>query len=230
MNIVKNEQLIQRNARLSGILTIVSLVILGAGMYLTFTRPELINWSIIALLVGFLLSQMGIYLTNRWGRKPRPDEMLDAALKGLNKQYTIYHYVLPAAHVLIGPAGIWVLIPKHQRGTITYSKNRWRQRGGGLLFAYLKMFAQEGLGRPDLEIDAETEGMQKFLKKQLPEMELPPIQAALVFFHPDVELQVDEAPVPALHAKKLKDFIRKMSKERSLSPEVVETVQNAIEA
>ena len=57
----------------------------------------------------------------------------------------------PTAHLLVGPVGVWVLMPRHQAGRITYdeNKNRWRQKGGNF---YLKIFAQENLGRPDLEI------------------------------------------------------------------------------
>jgi len=229
MQIVKNENLITRNARISSIVTLVSLVVLGVGMYITFTRPDLINLSIIALLLGFLLSQVGIFLTNRWGRKPRPDQMLDSALKGLDKHYALYHYQAPPAHVLVGPAGVWVINTKHQRGTITYQKNRWRQKGGGFFFAYLKAFAQEGIGRPDLEIESDIEGLEKYLRKRLPALELPPIQAVLVFFHPEVELQVDGAPAPTLPANKLKDFIRKVAKGKSLNPEIAQAIQGALE-
>ncbi len=229
MKIIKNEKLINRNARISSIITLTSLVILGWGMYITFREPEKINLSIIALLVGFLLSQVGIYLTNRWGRKPRPDQMLDAALKGLDKNYGIFHYQAPPAHVLVGPAGIWIINSKHQRGTITYQKNRWRQKGGGLLYAYLKAFAQEGIGRPDLEIESDVERLEKFLRKRLPELELPPVKAMLVFFHPDVVLEVENAPHPTLHSKKLKDFIRKDAKNKPLNTEISNQIQAVLE-
>jgi hypothetical protein len=229
MKIYKNEKKIQRNARIGSSVTLVALVTLGAGMYITFARPELFNLSILALLVGFILSQVGIYFTNRWGRKPRPDEMIDQALKGLDSHYSLYHYQTPAAHVLVGPAGIWTLIPKHQRGTITYSKNRWRQKGGGLLQVYLRMFAQEGIGRPELEIENDIERLEKFFKKKFPELEIPSIKSALVFFHPEVEIDVEDAPTPTLFGKKLKDFIRKTAKKNSLSPEIYERIQKTLE-
>ena len=159
MNIHRNEKLVKRNATIGKITSIISLAILGSGMYVTFKQPENVTLSLSALMVGFLLSQMGIYYTNRWGRSPRPDELIDAALKGFSKQYSLYHYVAPASHVLVGPAGIWVLIPKHQRGTIVYTKNRWRKRGGGVLSAYMTLFAQEGLGRPEFEIASESDAL-----------------------------------------------------------------------
>jgi hypothetical protein len=229
MKIIKNEKAIARNAKIGGIVTILSLATLGGGMYITFTKPELLYISIVALLAGFILSQIGIYYTNRWGRKPRPDELIDQALKGLDDHYALYHYQTPAAHVLVGPAGIWTFIPKHQRGTITYSKNRWRQKGGGLMQGYLRMFAQEGIGRPDLEVESDLERLGRYIQKKLPGVALPPIQSALVFFHPEVDLQADDAPVPALFGKKLKDFIRKAAKEKSTSSEIIEKVQEVLE-
>jgi len=230
MKIIKNEKMIKRNAIIGSIITITSLVTLGGGMFITFSKPELISLSLIALLVGFILSQVGIFYTNRWGRKPRPDQMLDQALKGLDKRYAVYHYITPIAHLLVGPAGIWILYSKHQKGTITYQKNRWRQKGGGILQGYMKLFAQEGIGRPDLEIESDTARLEKFFNKNLPELELPHINAALVFFHPEVVLDVDDAPTPSLFSKKLKDFMRKTAKQQSLSPETYEQIQGTLES
>jgi len=122
-----------------------------------------------------------------------------------------------------------VLIPKHQGGTITYSKNRWRQSGGGFVQNYLKIFAQEGIGRPDLEIDSDIDSLTKFLKKRLPEgIEVPDIKAALVFSHPEIKIQADEAPSATIPARKLKEMIRKEAKGKPISPDIVAMVQNAI--
>ncbi len=229
MNIIRNEKLIKRNAMIGRVVSIVSLAILGAGMFITFRQPEQIGLSLSALLVGFILSQMGIYYTNRWGRSPRPDQQIDAALKGFGKQYSLYHYTTRASHVLVGPAGLWVLIPKHQRGTIKYTRKRWRKRGGGILGAYLALFAQEGLGRPEFEIASETDALRRQLKKLLPEdYAVPPIEAALVFTHPEVDIQADEAPTPTLSAKKLKDHLRKVAKEKPVSATDVQVIKDAL--
>jgi len=230
MKIIRNEKLIKRNATLGKVISIVSLAILGGGMFITFRQPEQVGLSLSALMVGFILSQIGIYYTNRWGRSPRPDEQIDAALKGFGKQYNLYHYTTRTSHVLVGPAGVWVLIPKHQRGTITYNKKRWRKRGGGILSAYMTVFAQEGLGRPELEIASEADALLRQLKKRLPEdYESPPIEAALVFTHPDVNIQANEAPNPTLYAKKLKDYLRKVSKEKPISAVDVQTIKDALD-
>ena len=108
-------------------------------MYISFTRPELFVWAVGALLLGFTLTQVGMYFGNRWGRSPRPDEKLDSGLKGLHKDFSIYHWATPVAHLLVGPAGVWVLIPYHQRGQVSYRKNRWKMSGGGFLQNYMRL-------------------------------------------------------------------------------------------
>ena len=126
---------------------------------------------------------------------------------------------------MVGPAGVWVLLPRQQRGTITYEKGRWRQKGGNL---YLKIFAQEGLGRPDLELAGEIEALRRFLKKVLPEDQIPDIQAALVFTHDKTIVDADGAPAPTLHIRNLKEFIRKTAKSKPISLDKAKEIQMAI--
>jgi hypothetical protein len=225
MEIISNLRLIQRNARIGQITSIGGLLVLVGGMVISFTRPELFFLSMAALLAGFTLSQIGIYFGNRWGRRPRPDEQLNQALKGLDGRYSLYHYVTPAAHLLVGPVGIWALMPRTQRGTITYENGRWRQKGGNL---YLKIFAQEGLGRPDLEIASEINAVQRYLVDLLGEEGVPQVQAALVFTNDSVEVLAEDAPVPALHLRKLKDFVRKTAKNKPISLDRAKEIQQAI--
>ena len=224
MDITTNERLINRNARIGQITSIIGLVVLAGGMFISFTRPELFTISLIALLVGFGLSQIGIYFGNRWGRRPRPDEILDTALKGLDGRYSIYHYSTPTSHLLVGPAGVWILMPRQQAGTITYdeAKKRWRQKGGNL---YLKIFAQENLGRPDLEIGSEMHAISSFLEEKLPGEEVPDVNAALILTNEKVVVDADNAPAPTLDVRKLKDFIRKTAKGKPISSDLVEEVK-----
>jgi hypothetical protein len=225
MEVITNQSIVRRNARIGHVSSIVGLLVLAGGMYISFTQPELFGISMAALLVGFALSQVGIYFANRWGRRPRPDELLQQALKGLDGRFTLYNYTTPASHLLVGPAGVWVLLPRHQRGTISYEKARWRQRGGNW---YLKIFAQEGLGRPDLEIGAEVEAITRYLEKKMAEQEVPEVQAALVFTHDNVEIQADNAPTPTLHVRKLKDFIRKTAKSKPISLDKAREIQELL--
>lgn len=227
MEIYTNEKLIKRNARIGQITSFGGLAVLAGGLIISFTRPEMFSISLVALLVGFGLSQIGIYFGNRWGRRPRPDEVLDTALKGMDGRYSLYHYRTPTAHLLVGPAGVWVLMPRHQGGTITYdeTKKRWRQQGGSL---YLKIFAQESLGRPELEIGAELGAIEKYLGEHLDEKRIPEVSAALVMTNENCVVDADNAPAPTLEAKKLKDFLRKTAKNKPISLDLVKEIQAQI--
>lgn len=229
MRIITNEKMIKRNAIIGRVASLVGLVILAAGMYITFQIPEQIWLAWGALLFGFALSQIGIYFGNRWGRRPRPDEQLNDALKGLGDNYSVYHYSSPVSHLLIGPAGIWTLLPRHQVGSITYENGKWKQKGGSVLQRYLRVFAQEGLGRPDLEISSDVDAINRYLRKNIPEVELPSAEAALIFTNEKTEITADDAPKPTLPAKKLKDFIRKRSKDKILSPDKARMIQEVLE-
>jgi hypothetical protein len=231
MKIETNEKMIRRNARIAQVASLSGLVILIGGMVISFTNQELISISFVALLVGFILSQVGIYFTNRWGRRPRPDELLDKALKGLDSKYAIYHYNTPVSHLLVGPAGLWVLVTRHQRGTITFSNGRWRQKGGGFLQTYLKFFAQEGIGRPELEIATDVEKIQNYLSKQLSDGDVPPVEAALIFTNDEVDIQIEDEDnplAPTFYLSKLKNHIRKTAKSKPISLDRVQEIQEAL--
>jgi hypothetical protein len=228
MKIIKNEKLIKRNSKIGQYTSLGALAVLGIGMYISFTQPELFIWALAALLGGFTLTQIGMYFGNRWGRSPRPDEKLDTGLKGLPGDFVMYHWTTPVAHLLVGPAGIWVLMPYHQRGQVAYRKNRWRMSGGGFLQNYMRLFGQEGLGRPDLEAEAEINSLRKSLAAQIDEGEIPEIKAAMVFTADGIDIDAKDAPMPALPLKKLKEFMRNKAKEKPITVQELEKVKTAL--
>ena len=229
MKSIKNETLIKRNAKIGGWTSIAALVVLGLGMYISFTRPELFIYSLLALLLGFTLTQIGMYMGNKFGRSPRPDEKLDAGLKGLQNEFVMYHYTTPVSHLLVGPAGVWVMKPYHQRGQVTFKKNRWRMSGGGFLQNYMRIFGQEGLGRPDIEIESDIHALKKHLSKTLDESEMPEINSLMVFTNDEVEIDADSPPIPAMKLKQVKEFIRQKAKEKKLSAETINKLKNTLE-
>jgi hypothetical protein len=226
MKIVTNSKLIKRNAIIGKYSSIAALVILGIGLYITFKLPEKFAYSMGCLLVGFLLSQFGIYFGNRWGRNPRPDQIINKSLKGLGREYTIYHYISPASHLLIGPAGVLTILPFQQGGRIIYDGKRWKIKGGGFARSYLRIFGQENIGRPDLEAGSEIKSVTNYLMRILPEgSQLPDVNAALLFTDPKVELEIENPPLPAMTPKELKEFIKDKSKINPLPDLVLETIR-----
>jgi hypothetical protein len=120
-------------------------------------------------------------------------------------------------------------MPYFQNGTIIYEKKRWRVKGGGFLQSYMRMFGQENLGRPDLESGAEIDSAKRYLKRVLPEgTGIPEVRAALLFANPKVELKVEDAPIPAMTPKDLKDFLREKSKEKTIGELMLSTIRAAL--
>jgi hypothetical protein len=227
MKIIKNEKLITRNSKIAQWMSLGALGVLGLGMYLSIARPELFAYSLVCLVVGFIMTQVGMYMGNRWGRSPRPYEKIDAGLKGLHSEFHLYHFASPVSHLLVGPAGVWVLLPYHQGGKVYFEKNRWKNKGGGFFAGYMRIFGQEGLGRPDLEAETEVEIVQKFFRKNMgDENAIPEVKAALVFTHDNVEVEANDSPLPAMKLKQLKEFMRQMSKNRALSSAQIAQITN----
>jgi hypothetical protein len=226
MKIITNQQLVNRNKKIGQITTVTSLVVLGLGLYLSF-KSLYLTWSFVALVLGFILSQFGIYYGARWGRSPRPDEQLDAALKGLDNRYTIYHYKTPVPHLLIGPGGAFLLAAYNQPGTISYDtdKKRWKQKGGNF---YMKIFAQEGLGRPELDIQNQFEKLNRYFSKKLDIKDDINIEPVIVFTNEKAVISQDESPIAALPAKKLKDYIRRKAKQITVDPELLSTLESQL--
>lgn len=228
MKIIKNEKLINRNKKIGQWTSLAALIVLGGGMYISFTRTDLFVYSIAALLLGFTLTQIGMFMGNRYGRSPRPDEKLDAGLKGLQNEFVMYHYTTPASHLLVGPAGLWVLLPYHQRGNVTYRKNRWKNSGGGFMQGYMRIFGQENLGRPDIELESEVNAVKKHLEKHLEGIGVPEINAMMVFTSDDVTIEAEDAPIPAMKLKEIKEFFRKKAKEKPISQAQLAAVKAAL--
>ncbi len=229
MKIISNEKLIKRNSTIGQVTSLSSLLILGAGMYISFKYPELFSISVGSLLVGFVLSQVGIYYGNRFGRSPRPDELLDLGLKGMNDTYSIYHYSSPVPNLLVGPAGIWLLLPFHQHGKITYTGKKWKGAGGGFTQFYLRLFGQENMSRPDLDAGVQADKLIKALKKEMGEDEIPNINAAIIFTSNTADVQADDAPVPTMHLKQLKPFIRKEAKKQHITKKEIDVVNRILQ-
>jgi hypothetical protein len=229
MKTIKNEKLIQRNAKIGNVTSLAALAVLGLGMYISFTQQELFVYALIALVLGFTLTQIGIYMGSKFGRSPRPDEKIDAGLKGLQNEFVIHHYTTPVSHLLVGPAGVWVIKPYHQRGEVAFQKNRWRLRGGGFLQGYLRIFGQESLGRPELEIESEIHSLRKYLSKRMEEAEIPEINGLLVFTNDTIELDAEASPIPAMKVKQLKEFMRQKAKEKKFSAETLNPLKTALE-
>lgn len=219
MRIITNSKLAERNinigkwASYAGIALLVGA--LFANLYALFGRPndfQLVVVVFALFIVGYLLSNVGMFMNNRWAR--RADKGLADALRGTEK-YTLYNYRFGASHVLVGPSGVYVLHPKYQSGPIEYTNGKWLHPGAPPRRLFNFFAPREVLGSPDIEAESEVEALNKFLKKNAPEAAVEP-KPVVVFMHPRAVLSAKDAPVTTLHVKQLKDYVRRQVKGPTL--------------
>jgi hypothetical protein len=206
MVILRDDDRVARMAKIGQYISLISMAVLLGGLALIFLGNEnAIYLQLLALTVGWGLSQIGLYLQHRYVREPRADKVLDDALKHVARDGRLYHFALPAPHVLLLPTGVIILHTKYQRGEITADGDNWTQKGVGLR----KYFGQEGLGNPSKEVEKLINSMANYIRKNAPEVEEVPMAPIIVFTAKDIEnLDVKNSRIPAMHASKLKGFLR----------------------
>jgi len=226
MQNIVNERMVKRGERFGKYGTLVGMGFLVAGLIvsLAFKTSPLLWVSAVCLLLGLLASTVGTHNINRWVRQPRADQALEQSLKGFDDRFRLYNYLLPAPHVLLGPTGLFVLTAMGQDGVIRYEGGRFRRNfSAGRV---LRFMADEGLGKPFAEGDAQVEAVRKLLHRQ--GIEGVEIQNVLVFYHPRAQLVVNEPPRPVVVPKGLKRAIRKQA-ETSLPSEQYRRLQDLFE-
>jgi len=228
MVILRDEQRIKRLKRISQILSFLGMGSLLAGLFLVFlpNTANLFSYQLAALFVGWMLSQIGIYLGQNYARKPRPDEVLDEVLRKVARNGRIYHYLLPAHHVLLIPTGIIVFVTKYQGGNISVDGDKWKQTGMGLR----RLFGQERLGNPTREAALSVEAIASYLNKHAPSVEEVPIGALIVFTNKgNKELNLKKSDIPAMHYTKVKGYLRQQKRVEGMSEENFQAIKVAFD-
>ncbi|MBK8934059.1 MAG: NERD domain-containing protein [Chloroflexi bacterium] len=213
MIILRDEKRIARLNLLAKITSYGGMAILLVGLALAFVGQNfqrVFLFQLGALFVGWISSQVGIYLTQRYVRNPRPDQVLDEAVRKVSKDGRIYHFLLPAPHTLLTPHGIIVLNPKPNTGKISVVGDNWQQKGG----AFRRLLGQEPIGNPTREVERMVEALANFIRKNAPEVDEVPIGALIVFTTKGAtELDLKESRIPAMHYTKVKGFLRQQKRE-----------------
>jgi hypothetical protein len=211
MKVLRDEKRIAQLARLGQIASLLGLLALVAGLLFIFMsdNPNVFLYQLVALVVGFGLSQVGLYLAHRYLRRPRMDQVLDkSAGKFARKDGRLYHYLLPAPHVLLLPVGVVVLVAKYQGGRISVQGDRWTQGGIGMR----RFFGREGLGNPTREAETQAAKMTAMIEAVAPAAADVPVLPVIVFTMPNLEtLDLKESRIPATHAAKLSVVLRQQT-------------------
>ena len=230
MRIIRNERRIRTRSFIGQYATMAGLLVLLAGLIVSFVKPDWLTALVACLVAGFGLSVVGGFFADRYAGPLARHDALETVLKGLDDSYTLLHYVLPASHVLVEPGGCTALVVKTQGGDVSYRDGRWRHRQRGKFF---RQFAgQEGLGLPDAEAESQTRKLERWLADldpPDPEEEIP-MRTVIVFVNPEVELDADDSPVPTFYNKKVKAWLRGPGKLKPLSDTARRWLEEAVGA
>ena len=182
----------------------------------------------LSLVVGFIGSAVGAYYANHWTRTPRADQVLDSALKGISNYYHVYHYLLPVPHVLLGPAGLFLLRTYTHEGPIKYDGKKWRQKFN--VVRSLGFSGQDSLADPVRDALYDEDRFRRWLAKRMPEDQMPDLTSLIVFVRDGAELDLAETDIPVLPYKRLKKVIRQIDKERAapLDEDVLYRIEQAM--
>jgi len=218
MNLVRNEKHIKQNKLIGKILTFASLGVLGLGLYFAFQKEgSMILYSYICLIVGFLLTQIGLSFVNRYGRSPRYDEIFGTAFEKLRHEYTYYVYSSPLPMLLMGPCRIWLPIPVNATGELSFQYGKWVHKTRNRI---QKMMGQDSVGKPEKEVAEAAAALSKYLtEKGIPVDMHPELKPILVVYLKETQLgDVSKAPYPVVEMEDLKRYIRRVDREECADP------------
>lgn len=228
MRIFTNHSLVRHNHNLGRALVFIGMASLAGGFVISFTNPEAVLVVLAAAFAGTLISQTGITFLNRWGRHPRPDEIIDSAMKGLDDRFAAFHYCLDADHVVTGPAGTYAVMTRKDQGDIVYEDESFYQvrPKGGLLRrggrTELKALASDATRQAESALSA--------IHRRLDDAEDLKVAPIAVFISDDVSVQTgaEVGGLVILHRSKLKDWLRRAAGGIRLSKTQVDTLADAL--
>jgi len=231
MKLVRNDKQIKRNKLIGNLMTFTSLAVLGLGLYFAFQKDmSQILYSYVCLIVGFLLTQIGLNFVNRYGRSPRYDEILGSAFEKLRHEYTYYVYSSPVPMLLLGPCRLWLPIPVNATGDISYQNGKWVHKTKNRI---QKLMGQDTVGKPDKEVAEASATLTRYLsEKGIPAEMHPELKPIMVVYLKETQLgDVSQAPYPVVELEDLKRYIRRMDREECtdpISPELAARLQEAL--
>lgn len=227
MKVYVDRQKLNARAQAAHIASVGGLVLLLVSVAVPLFLPKLSGITSVVMVIGAAGAMVGIYLANRWVRRPRPEESLDKALKAFDDNYRIFHYPssLPCEHVLLTPNGVVALEVVNLNGYFSYRNGRWKE--AMTMGRALRYLVEERVSDPVTLAQSIVKELNERFDKEFGGQTVIPIKALTVFTHPAVELEVDGGPIPACKVDKLRKQIS-MPGSR-LAPQTYEKVCGYLE-
>jgi hypothetical protein len=187
-------------------------------------NPSLFMIFFSIMLVGVVISSISSYFTTRFGKSPRPDELIDKAFKGLDDRFHLFHYQYSIPHLLICPAGVWSVTPTFVDGEIVFNekKSNWEHKKNSLINRFL---SKEYFPNPVSDLKLSKKEFDKFLKMNQINQNVE-IKSLIILMNKSVEnVENNETDsILILPIDKVKDKFRKLLKNNTLSVEFSESL------
>lgn len=217
---------LNRLRRTAKILSFGGIGILVLALLLSLGNANNLGITLGLALLGLLTSQMGSILMRRWPDRGRADQVFDAALKGLDSRNGLFHYLLGGCrHALLTPNETLALVPVYEPGIFDASQ-------GSLYRTKTKRGQPRGKPSEARHLLAEAQHDAAALSRELAQRfteTSPEAHAVLVFFHPEARVNAGSGHASAVHAKKLKEFIRAMPRRSALPPDALGELEAAFD-
>ena len=237
MHVVVNQKLISTRVKLASAAHLAALAVFAVGLYMSWSNTELtmeqMAGSYAAIIVGLVLYNAGQIFLRRFGPRARADGILAKTLKGLDRRYTLLAF--PSAklpdNILIGPAGIQVIVTRPHDGVISCRGDQWSRDAGGGLKRIAGLFGGTPFGDPSKDVAKGIEQVrQRLASAGIAEGAQPPVDGIIVFTDPKAKLRIDGSTYPVTTLKGLRSNVRgaKGSRERALDERSADRVVQAL--
>lgn len=235
MKIIIDQKSVQRNATIGKILRWVSLGCMLTGLIAVFSEdifsnPNLFTIFFSIMIVGVLLSSVSGFFTSRFGKSPRPDELIDKTFKGLDDRFQIFHYRSSIPHLLIGPAGLWSIIPTFIDGEIIYEENKsnWTHKRNSILNRLLQ---KEYFPNPLSEYKHHKKELEKVFKERINIDNDSELKLLILLLNKNVTISgiSEKDNILIMPYEKVKDRFRKLAKNNNHSDEVFPLLEDHFE-
>jgi hypothetical protein len=226
MKIYIDREKVNKRAQLANLASVGGLVILLISVLVPLFIPGTSTISAVLSILGAGVAMVGIYLANRWVRKPRPEESLDRALKAFDEHFHIYHYSsLPCDHLLLTPTGVVALNVVNLAGNFTYRNGHWKE--AMTVGRALRYIVEERVDDPVITAQAGTGELEACFEKEFGKDFSVPIKVLTVFTHPAALLDIEGSSVPACKIEKLRK--QATINGQKLAPEIYEKLSAYLE-
>jgi hypothetical protein len=231
MRILANEAYIQRRERLGRYGNLAGMALLALA--LTFSCTGVIPEGVApfamtgSAVVGLSLYALASFYGERYSGPMAHHLVIRKALKGMDRRHTLLQHILPAPNALLGPDGLLIIVARSQGGEISYRDGKWHHKQRAKLLRQLS--GQERVGQPEDELEFWIDRTSRYLAKNQPDLQVP-LRGVVVFTHPEVELQTDDPPIPALRVDKLKGWLRGPGKATMLDSETLQRLEQELVA